>query len=132
MKIRRRDFLAAGATVVAFGAAESTFAQRGEAMYGLIGKMIATDGKRDELIAILLGSVANMPGCLSYIIAKDASDANAIWITEAWDGQASHGASLSMPAVRDAIARGRPLIAGFGDRVVTTPIGGHGLMRPAR
>ena len=101
-------------------------------MYGLIGKMIAAPGKRDELIAILLESVARMPGCLSYIIAKDTGDANAIWITEAWDSKASHDASLSLPSVKEAIAKGRPLIAGFGDRVVTTPVGGTGLALPDR
>jgi quinol monooxygenase YgiN len=127
MKIKRRSFLAAGAAAVAIGAAESPFAQRGEPMYGLIGKMIAADGKRDELIPILLGSVANIPGCLSYIIAKDTSDPNAIWITEAWDSKESHDGSLSLPAVKEAIAKGRPLIVGFGSRVETMPIGGHGL-----
>ncbi len=96
-------------------------------MFGLIGKMTAVEGKRDELIAILLAGVANMPGCLSYIVAKDASDANAIWITEAWDSKGSHAASLSLPFVKEAIAKGRPLIAGLSDRVVTTPVGGHGL-----
>ena len=68
-----------------------------------------------------------MPGCLSYVVAEDPADGNAIWITEVWDSKASHGASLSLPAVKDAIARGRPLIAGFGDRIETTPIGGAGL-----
>jgi quinol monooxygenase YgiN len=97
-------------------------------MFGLIGKMTAAPNKRDELIAILVDAVANMPGCLSYIIAKDASDANAIWITEAWGSKASHEASLSLPSVKAAIAKGRPLIAGFGDRVVTTPVGGVGLL----
>ena len=101
-------------------------------MYGLIGKMTAAPGKRDELIAILLEGVANMPGCLSYIVAKDTSDANSIWITEAWDSKASHEASLSLPFVKEAIGKGRPLIAGFGDRVVTTPVGGTGLARPDR
>jgi quinol monooxygenase YgiN len=71
-----------------------------------------------------------MPGCLSYIVAKDTSDASVIWITEAWDSKASHEASLSLPSVKEAIAKGRPLIAGFGDRVVTTPVGGHGLALP--
>ena len=99
-------------------------------MYGLIGKMIAAEGKRDELLAVLLPSVAHMPGCLSYIIGKDVSDPNAIWITEAWDSRDSHDASLSLPAVKDAISRGRPLIAGFSDGVVTTPVGGHGLALP--
>jgi quinol monooxygenase YgiN len=96
-------------------------------MYGLIGKMIAVSGQRDALIAILLEGVAGMPGCLSYVVAQDPSDAEAIWITEVWDSQASHTASLSLPSVQHAIARGRPLIAGFGERVVTTPVGGHGL-----
>ena len=96
-------------------------------MYGLIGKMTAVAGKRDELLAILLHGTTEMPGCLSYIIATDPSDADAIWITEAWDSDASHQASLSLPSVKDAIAKGRPLIAGFSNRVVTTPVGGHGL-----
>jgi quinol monooxygenase YgiN len=96
-------------------------------MYGLIGKMLVVDGKRDELLAILLQSTARMPGCLSYIVAKDAADANAIWITEVWDSKQSHDATLSLPAVKDAIAKARPMIAGFSDGVTTTPVGGVGL-----
>jgi ketosteroid isomerase-like protein len=64
---------------------------------------------------------------LSYVIAKDPADKNAIWITEVWDSQASHKASLSLPSVKQAVARGRPLIAGFGERIVTEPVGGYGL-----
>jgi quinol monooxygenase YgiN len=96
-------------------------------MYGLIGKMTAVESQRDALIAILLEGIGDMPGCLSYVVAKDPADANAIWITEVWDSAASHQASLSLPTVQQAIARGRPLIAGFGDGVVTEPVGGHGL-----
>lgn len=118
------------AAVAAIGATPWTFADEGADMYGLIGKMTAAPGKRDELIAILLDGVANMPGCLSYIVAQDPTDANAIWITEAWDSKASHETSLSLPSVKDAIAKGRPLIASFSDGVVTTPIGGHGLALP--
>jgi quinol monooxygenase YgiN len=44
-----------------------------------------------------------------------------------WDNQASHQASLSLPAVQEAIAQGRPLIAEFGERFVTEPVGGYGL-----
>ncbi|GAB4580979.1 MAG: antibiotic biosynthesis monooxygenase [Anaerolineales bacterium] len=96
-------------------------------MYGLIGKMLTTPGQRDALIAILLEGTGEMPGCLSYIIAKDPADPNAIWITEVWDSQASHQASLSLPSVQQAIAKGRPLIAGFGERFETEPVGGYGL-----
>ena len=98
-------------------------------MYGLIGKMRAVAGQRDALIAILLGSTGTMPGCLSYIVAKDGTDADAIWITEVWDSRASHAASLQLPAVQDAIRRGRPLIAGFDNGHETIPVGGVGLRR---
>ncbi len=99
-------------------------------MYGLIGKMRAQPGQRDALIAILLEGTAGMPGCLSYVIAKDKVDADALWITEAWIDEASHKASLSLPSVQAAIAKGRPLIAGFGERFETEPVGGQGLAQP--
>lgn len=96
-------------------------------MHGLIGKMIAAAGKRDELIGILLESTTRMPGCLSYVVATDSKDANAIWITEVWDTKESHAASLTLPEVKAAIAKARPMIAGFGDYNTTEPVGGVGL-----
>lgn len=96
-------------------------------MYGMIGKITAVPGKRDEFIAILLDGIGEMPGCLSYVVAKDANDGDAIWISEVWDSKASHDASLALPSVKDAIAKGRPLIAGFSNNVVTAPVGGIGL-----
>jgi quinol monooxygenase YgiN len=96
-------------------------------MYGLIGKMLCVPGQRDPVSAILLEGVGAMPGCLSYVIARDPTDANALWITEVWDSRASHQASLSLPSVRQAITRAKPLIAGFGERFETEPVGGHGL-----
>jgi quinol monooxygenase YgiN len=68
-----------------------------------------------------------MPGCLSYVVASDPADADAIWVTEVWDSQASHKASLALPAVKDAIVRGKPLIASFDQHVETLPVGGHGI-----
>lgn len=99
-------------------------------MFGLMVKINTAPGKRDELIAILLEGLAPMPGCLSYIVAADTSDVNAIWMTEAWDSQASHDASLLFPSVKETMAKVRPLIAGIGDRVITTPVGGIGLVVP--
>jgi quinol monooxygenase YgiN len=96
-------------------------------MYGLIGKMIAVAGQRDNLISILLEGIHDMPGCLSYVVAKDSDNPEAIWITEIWEDEGSHKASLSLPAVQNSISRGRPLIAGFENGVTTEPVGGHGL-----
>ena len=93
-------------------------------MFGMIGKMRAAPGKRAELIAILGDSTEAMPGCLSYIVAEDASDPDGIWITEVWDNEASHKASLQLDSVKAAITKARPIIAGFDMSVKTTPITG--------
>jgi quinol monooxygenase YgiN len=100
-------------------------------MHGLIGKMTAVPGRRDDLIEAILQGVDDMPGCVSYVVASDASEPDVIWITEVWDNEASHKASLSLPAVRAAIARARPLIASFGPGITTVPVAGHGLGRSA-
>ena len=100
-------------------------------MYGLISKVSTVPGQRDALAAILVEGTRAMPGCLSYVVASDSTDVNALWITEVWDSQTSHQASLSLPAVQSAIAKGRPMIAGFSSRVETVPIGGYGIERVA-
>lgn len=102
---------------------------KGDEMYGLIGKILATPGQRDALAAVLLEGLTALPGCLSYVVAKDPQDTDALWVTEVWVDAKSHSASLSLPGVQAAIARGRPLIAGFGERYETVPLGGHGLVR---
>ena len=96
-------------------------------MYGLIGKMIAVSGSRDALIALLLEGTQAMPGCKSYVVATDPGDPDAIWITEVWDAQSSHQASLTLPSVQAVIGRARPMIAGFGERFETVPVGGVGM-----
>ena len=96
-------------------------------MYGLIGKIRVVPGQQDAFISILLQGTGQMPGCLSYVIARDTTDDDAVWVTEVWDSQASHEASLSLPSVQEAITLGRPMIAGFGERFVTEPAGGDGL-----
>lgn len=126
MSMTRREFVIVSAAAMATGT-HGLRAQEEEKMYGLIGKMRAVAGKRDELASILVAGVAGMPGCLSYVVARDSEDADALWITEVWDSAESHKASLGLDSVQQAIAKGRPLIAGFSDRHETEPVGGHGL-----
>ena len=71
-----------------------------------------------------------MPGCRSYIVGRDLTDAEGIWVTEVWDSKDLHAASLQIPAVRAVIQRAMPLIAGFGERFEMEPVGGVGLTRP--
>ena len=124
--VTRRRVLALTGTAFAGAVVRTSLGETND-MYGLIGKIRAAVGQRDALIAILIDGTSAMPGCLSYIVAKDAAEAEAIWVTEVWESRESWQASLSLPSVQQAIAKGRPLIAGFGERFETQPVGGQGL-----
>src|ERR1700747_3152991 len=93
-------------------------------MWGLIAKITLLPGRRDEMIGILKESAADMPGCLSYVVAKDATDQNTVWVTEGWNTMASHDASLSLAAVKNAIPRGKAIISNFEKIAVTSPVWG--------
>ena len=88
-------------------------------MYGLIGRMTAVTGQREALIGVLLHAVSGLPGCLSYIIARDPSNEDSVWITEVWIDTLSHQAALSLPAVKQALEQGRPLIASMYSHMIT-------------
>lgn len=129
--IARRPMLAGVAIAMLGGAAlaKGGAMEEVEAGFGMIGKIKAVAGKRAELIAILGAGTGAMPGCLAYLIAEDAADRDAIWITELWDNKQSHAASLALPAVKDAIRQGRPLIAGFEISAETRPAAGASFVR---
>ena len=126
MTITRRAVLAGSLVAVGVATLSPAHAQENR-MYGLIGKMTAKPGQRDALAAAILEGSMAMPGNLSYIVAADSTDADALWITEVWIDEASHRNSLKLPGVQAAIAKARPIIAGFGPSTVTTPIGGYGM-----
>jgi quinol monooxygenase YgiN len=98
--------------------------------YGRCGKLMAVPGRRDELAALLRRStdaVATADGCTLYLVGIAADDPDGVWVTEPWDDRKSHQASLQIEAVRALITEGMPLIAGMGDSVEMTEIGGFGL-----
>ena len=123
MTHNRRDMLGLTAAAIAASAIPAA-AQEAKPRYGLIGQMLSTPGQRDALVAILTAATGGMPGCLSYVVALDTANPDAIWITEIWDSRESHAASLKLPAVRSAIAKARPIIAGFPQHFETVPVAG--------
>jgi quinol monooxygenase YgiN len=125
MSIDRRTFtLGTLATSASLLTNSATAAPGTETMYGLISQMMTKPENRDELIQILAAATKEMPGCLSYIIAADATRDDAIWVTEVWRDIESHAASLKLPGIQAAMAKGRPLIAAMGPRTTTHPIAG--------
>lgn len=98
-------------------------------MYGLHGKMTCAPGTRDKVVAILMGGMdflRSFPGCRIYLLGTDPASPDDIWITEVWDDEAAHDASLKTPEVQAEIAQARGMIVG-GTQQVTTVLGGVGL-----
>ncbi len=121
--LSRREFGGAGAALLLAASDSGKAAEAADALYGLIGEIKAAPGKRTELIGYLLEGSGEMPGNLAYVVAEDAADPDTIWITEVWRSKADHEASLGLPQVTQAIAKARPILAGFGARAETRPIG---------
>jgi quinol monooxygenase YgiN len=120
----RREFVGAAAVSLLAGCTgrlEGPGAM--EETYGLIGQIMAAPGKRAELIGYLIEGTREMPGNLAYIVAEDLENPDAVWITEVWRTKTDHGNSLSLPGVQAAIAKARPIMAGFGTRAETRPVG---------
>ncbi len=57
-------------------------------------------------------------------MAEDPADRDIIWVTEVWDSQKNHDASLNMPSVTSAISRAKPLVSRFERIAVTAPVWG--------
>jgi quinol monooxygenase YgiN len=101
-------------------------------LFGMHGRMMAMPGKRAALVAQMMRAAELMrgvPGCLLYLVSTSASDPDDIWVTEIWRDEAAHGASLSMPGVRDLVKETMPLLAGAPEGTRFTPVGGKGLDR---
>jgi quinol monooxygenase YgiN len=98
--------------------------------YGTHGRIVAKDGRGDELAAILREAAAGLeanPDCRLYLVSRALDDPDSIWVTEAWTHRSAHAASLADPAARALIERARPIIASFADRAEFRPEGGKGL-----
>lgn len=120
MSLTRRGAVAGGLAIALAGPA--AFAAAADGSFGMIGKITAKPGQRDALVRLLLAGTGAMPGNLAYLVAEDRGQADTIWVTEAWDSEANHKASLTLPAVRDAIRQAMPLIAGFDTVATTRPV----------
>jgi quinol monooxygenase YgiN len=87
-------------------------------MFMLHGRLAAIPGRRGELLAILsdVGDDEAMPGCRLYLVAVDDTDPDGVWVTEVWESEDAHRASLDLEPVKQQIARARALLDPSGFR----------------
>ncbi len=95
-------------------------------MYGLIVKLTAASGRLAELIEVLGGDDSHkISGCLSFIVAEDLADGDVLWITEVWDSEASHKASLDLLPSTPGLPAIKTLVARHERIAVTKPVEKH-------
>ncbi|MGJ8662700.1 MAG: putative quinol monooxygenase [Marinicella sp.] len=97
--------------------------------FGMQSSMTAAPGKGEELAAIMLRAaqlVAPLQGCKLYLVQLSTSEKDAVLITEVWESQADHQASLAVPAIQALISEARPIIVSMAHQT-GRPLGGHGI-----
>ncbi|MEV3963723.1 antibiotic biosynthesis monooxygenase family protein [Nocardia sp. NPDC050193] len=84
----------------------------------LHGRLQAKPGRRDELLKTFTKAeqAEPLPGCRLYVVALDETDPDGIWVTEIWESESDHAASLQNASVRNRISQAMPLIDTTGIR----------------
>ena len=99
-------------------------------MFGVYGKLTAHPGQRDALVEQLLRAaelIKSAQSCRLWVVNTSLAQPEAVWVTELWESEAEHDASLSLPGVREHIQQVMPLLAALSERIDLRPVGGIGL-----
>lgn len=98
--------------------------------YALINKLTAKPGKRDEVMKILLEAgkpFDDNSACLLYLVYKDVTDPNVIWVEDVWTDKDNHTTAMAKPEVRPFVAQAIPLLEGMPEQREIELVGGKGL-----
>lgn len=98
--------------------------------FGMYNKFTTHPGQRDLLVKHPLSAARLMEsaaGCRLYIVNTSSTEADVVWVTEVWDHEDDHRASLSIEGVRPIIQASMPLLAKPPEQIRVVPIGGKGV-----
>lgn len=99
--------------------------------FGIFGRLATHPGRRDDVVAVFERGEAvlqGMPGCRLYLIGTSENEPDSVFVTEIWDDQEAHEASLQIPEVRGMIQQTMPLLDLQSMRQTTfVPVAGFGL-----
>jgi quinol monooxygenase YgiN len=96
----------------------------------VIAKIPCQPGKRDEAAAGLqpmLDHVEGEEGTLTYVLLKDSTDEDVLWMYEVYADKAAfdtHSGSEAMKSLGHALGG---VLAGRPELIFATPVGGKGL-----
>ena len=96
--------------------------------YGLFGSFVATDSKRDELLAILIKAselLKQNEGCIHYLLST-SDEPNIVYVYETWTDKEAHDKSLEPEEIKSLIKQAMPLIKSMGESTELLVKGGKG------
>ncbi|GHO43046.1 putative quinol monooxygenase [Ktedonospora formicarum] len=100
--------------------------------YGCYVKFTTKPGQRDTFVTYLLNAASAMekvPGCQLYIVNTSPTEPECVWVTEVWNSQEEHDASLTIEGAQETIQLAIPLLAGAPEKIDIQPVGGKGLIQ---
>lgn len=99
-------------------------------MVGVVARIEAKPGMRDDLVAALRTAVDNTadePGTLTYILHADAAEADVLWMYELYADQSALDAHIASEGFKALGAALGSLLAGRPTLQMCTPLFGKGL-----
>jgi quinol monooxygenase YgiN len=97
--------------------------------YGYLGTMRTRPGRRDEVVALLLGNqeALRSAGCELYAVGTAQNEPDLVWVQEVWLSKSHHDASLELPETKAAIAAAMPMLTGDFTGQEIDIVGGLGI-----
>ncbi|MET0437886.1 MAG: antibiotic biosynthesis monooxygenase [Devosia sp.] len=97
--------------------------------HGFHATITAQPGKGANLVDLLLSapSLTN-DDCLVFLVARSASNADLVFVTEGWVSKEAHARFFAGDIARAYVARFAPLIAGDSTYVDAVPVGGKAIL----
>jgi len=94
-------------------------------MIGLYTKFTTSAENRPKFVEILQEAASGLDsslGCKLYEVALDATDPTVTVVTEVWEGEEAHTASLQLPESKSLIAKAMPLLTGAPKQIKLGPV----------
>ncbi|MBE4908501.1 antibiotic biosynthesis monooxygenase [Bacillus luteolus] len=98
--------------------------------FSLFGKFTVQEGKREEMVDILLEaakSMKDLDGCEIYLVNISDSEPNTVYVYEVWNDETAHQASLTLESTQTLITRAKPIISGMERIGTLKTMGGKGI-----
>lgn len=94
--------------------------------FGMQAVITAQPDKANDLALLLLEAAKLLAAdekCECYSVQQSIADPEKIYISEVWENEQAHKASLTNPAIREVITKAMPFIASM-NATPTTYLGG--------